>query len=308
MMKSLLAWMMQGRTQAILATLISVCSALVLSPMLIASAAIIALATLRNGMREGLWVLVASLLSLALLGGVLSVSPWALLLPASWLWLSAWSSGWLLRRGRSLAGTLEPAMIGAWLLVGLQFLALDAPVEFWRGLINSLLKTQFDALLLQPEQQQVLVTALATWMPGAIAASWFVLNSSALLLALWAEATLRETHDFARAFQSLRFSRSWLIIAPLLLIPALLSEDTSAGLPSQLYLVMIVLFVLQALSLGHYLARHFQIKRFWLTGSYVLLVLGMPFSLNIASLAGYLDGWWDFRTRLQARTNSHNDK
>ncbi len=303
-MKSLLNWIMQGRLQAILATLISICSALVFSPMLIASAAIIALATLRNGMREGLWVLLASLLSLALFSSLLAVSPWALLLPAGWLWLSAWSSGWLLRRGRSLAGTLEPAMIGAWLLVGLQFLLLDAPTEFWRGLIANLLQTQLDALLLDQAQQQLLISTLATWMPGAIAASWFMLSSSALLLALWAEATLRETHDFASAFQSLRFSRSWLIIAPLLLIPALLSEEAGAGITSQLYLVMVTLFVLQALSLVHHLARHFQIKRFWLTGTYVLLILGMPFSLNIASLAGYLDGWWDFRARLQHKPPS----
>jgi len=304
-MKSLLNWIMQGRLQAILATLISVCSALVFSPMLIASAAIIALATLRNGMREGLWVLLASLLSLALCSSLLAVSPWALLLPAGWLWLSAWSSGWLLRRGRGLAGTLEPAMVGAWLLVGLQFLLLDAPTEFWRGLIRNLLQTQLDTLLLDNAQQQLLVSTLATWMPGAIAASWFVLSSSTLLLALWAEATLRDTNDFAKAFQALRFSRSWLIIAPLLLIPALLSEEAGAGgITSQLYLVMVTLFVLQALSLVHYLARHFQIKRFWLTGTYVLLILGMPFSLNIASLAGYLDGWWDFRARLQHKTSS----
>ncbi len=307
-MKPLLARIMQGRVQAILATLAAACGALLFSPMLIASAAIIALSTLRNGMREGLWIILASLAGLGLLGSILSVSPWALLLPASWLWLSAWSSGWLLRRGRSLAGTLEPAMIGAWLLVGLQFLALDAPVEFWRGLISNLLQAQLDVLLPEPEQQQVLVNAMATWMPGAIAASWFMLNSSALLLALWAEATLRETHDFARAFQALRFSRSWLIIAPLLLIPALLGAESSAGLPSQLYLVMIVLFVLQALSLFHHLARHFQIRRFWLTGTYVMLLLGMPFSLNIASLAGYLDGWWDFRTRLQHRKHPPHDR
>ena len=307
-MKPLLTWIMQGRMQAILATLLTACAALILSPMLIASASIITLATQRNGIQEGLWVLLTSLLGLALLSSLLSVSLWTWLLPVSWLWLSALGSGWLLRHRRSLAGTLEAAMIGAWLLVGLQFLILDAPVEFWRGLISDLLQAQLDVLWPEAGQQQALVHALAAWMPGAIAASWFILNSSALLLALWAEATLRDTHDFARAFQTLRFSRSWLIMAPLLLIPALLSEETSAGLPSQLYLVMTVMFVLQALSLCHYLVRYFQARRFWLTGTYVLLILGMPFSLNIASLAGYLDGWWDFRARLQHPKDGHNDR
>lgn len=299
-MKPILNLVMRGRLPAIIGVVLCILLGLVLSPMVIASAAIVGLATLRNGVREGLLITGASLLSVAVLSTVSFQTPWALALPCILLWAPALGLAELLRRGYSLINTIEIALIGGWIIVGLQYLWLDAPAEFWQNLLQPVLSAYFDATAFSLEQQNQVLKALVVWMPGAVATGWFTLCILTVLLTLWAEATLRDNHDFAQAFRALRCSRPWLIVAPLLLIPSLLDSTQSASLPSQLYLVSTLLFVLQGLSLLHHLAAQYQVKRYWLSGLYALLVFVAPFSLNIMSMIGYMDGWWDIRARLKA--------
>lgn len=289
---------MQGRLQAVVAMVVAALLALVFSPMIVASAAIVALATVRNGAREGLLVALVGLALLAALGVIWLQSSWVLSVPGALLWLPAWGLALLLRQGYTLAHALEAALVGSWLLIGLQYIGLDSPAEFWGDVLQSVWHLHVDDTILPKEQQQSLLDTLAVWLPGAMAASWFLMLAATLFLTLWAAATLAGTHQFAQAFQALRCARVWLIIIPLLLLPGLLPNAEFASLPSQLYLVGSLLFFLQGLSLWHFLAVRFQVQRFWLSGFYVLLFFGIPYSLTIVALAGYLEGWWDFRARL----------
>jgi hypothetical protein len=299
-MKAIITLIMRGRLQATIAMVLFVMLALLFSPMVIASAAIVALATLHNGAREGLLVAGAGLLSLAVLSTLSFQAPLVLVLPGVLLWIPAWGLAELLRQGRSLANVLEVTLIGGWVLVGLQYLWLDSPAEFWRDLLQQVFQTHFDTITLTADQETTLLEALIIWMPGAVAASWFLICAMMILLTLWASATLQGTDQFAQTFRALRCSRSWLIVTPLLLIPSLISDAQPASLPSQLYLVSTLLFVLQGLSVLHSLAAHYQVRRFWLSGMYALLVFVAPYSINVMSMIGYIDGWWDIRARLKA--------
>ena len=301
-MKSMLNLIMRGRLPAIIGMLVCIILSLIVSPLAIASAAIVGLATLRNGAREGLLVAGAGLLSIAVLSTVSFQTPWALVVPSLFIWIPAIGLAELLRRGRSLEQTIEIALIGGWVLVGLQYLWLDSPTEFWRNLLQPVLTAYFDATAFTLEQQANVLDALIVWMPGAIAAGWLIICVLTVCLTLWAEATLQDKPHFAQAFQAFRCSRPWLIVTPLLLIPSLLDDAQTASLPSQLYLVCILLFVVQGLSVLHSLAGRYQVKRFWLSGMYALLVFVAPFSLNVMSMIGYMDGWWDVRARLKQKT------
>lgn len=292
---------MRGRLPAIIGMVLCILLSLVLSPMAIASATIVGLATLRNGIREGLLVTGAGLLSIAVLSTVSFQTPWALVIPCILLWAPALGLAELLRRGHSLANTIEIALIAGWMIVGVQYLWLEAPAEFWRSLLSPLLSAYFDATTFTLDQQTQVLNALVVWMPGAVAAGWLAVCILTVLFTVWAEATLQGNHDFAQAFQGFRCSRSWLIVTPVLLIPSLLDTTQTASLPSQLYLVSTLLFVLQGLSLLHNMAARYQIKRLWLSGMYALLVFVAPFSLNIMSMIGYMDGWWNIRARIKAK-------
>ena len=121
-MKALIAWVMKGRTQAIMATTVSGMLALMITPMALISAALVVLATLRNGAREGLLVVLSAGFAIAGLGGLIFNMPLAMAIMGLFLWLPAWGSGLLLGQSRSLSKTIEVLAMAAIGLVVAQYL------------------------------------------------------------------------------------------------------------------------------------------------------------------------------------------
>ena len=84
----------------------------------------------------------------------------------------------------------------------------------------------------------------------------------------------------------------------------------TGGEPSligQLYLVGMVLFMIQGVSVAHGLVAEFGASSAWLVGLYLLLILVAPQGATMVALAGYADGWLDFRARARARRSGTDD-
>ena len=305
-MKGLLVLAMKGRMQAVMAAVVTAVLALVVSPLSILSDGLVVLATLRNGPREGLLVVLLGTLAMAALGLLLFGAPAALGLMGLMLWLPAWGLALVQGRTRSLARTIEAATLGGMLLVLFQYFWLGDPASFWSGLLQEYMQQHWDPQVIPEAQQRELLAGIAAWMPGGLAGAWTLSMAVAVLFAGWAQGRLEPERRFGEPFRWLRLSRPWLILVPVLLLVALATPGPS--LPGQLFVVATVPFLLQGLAMAHGLVAGSGASRGWLAGLYFVLIVGMPYSVTAVAAAGYADGWLDFRARVRGDGPSGPDE
>jgi len=297
--KGLFVLVMKGRTQAIVATVVSAVLALMITPLAVFSAAIVVLATLRNGAKEGLLVALSGALAIAGIGGLMMNMPLAFGLFGLMLWVPAWLIASVLGSSHSLSKSLEAAAFAGLLVVGIQFLLLGNPGEFWGSILQQYMQGQFDPAVIPEDQQQQVVAMIAGWMPGGVAASWFISMALAVLLGRWGQALLEKPGAFGAEFRELRFSKTWLILVPVLLAISFFVYGGEPSLAGQFYLVGMALFLLQGISVAHALVNRLGRQTGWLFGLYFLLFVGAPHSVTAIAAAGYADGWLNFRAKVR---------
>lgn len=302
-MKGLFTLVMKGRYQAIVGTVLFAVLALMITPLAVISAAIVVLATLRNGAREGLLVAVSGTLAIAGLGGLMMHMPVAFGLFGLLLWIPAWLLASLLGSSGSLARALEAAALGGLLVVGVQYLLMPDPAAYWGGILQEYMRGQFDPAVIPEEDQKVMIQAIAAWMPGGVGASWFMVTSASLLLGRWGQALLVRPGAFGEEFRALRFSRVWLVLVPALLALSFLDNPEQPGVVGQFYWVGMTLFLVQGISVAHALVKNLGGQVAWLFGLYFLLFVGAPHSVTAVAAAGYADGWLNFRAKVAARSD-----
>ena len=98
-----------------------------------------------------------------------------------------------------------------------------------------------------------------------------------------------------------------LLLVPVLLVVGVLLSGGEPTLIGQLYLVGMVVFLLQGISLAHGLVAELGGSPAWLVGLYLLLVFVAPQGATVVALAGYADGWLNFRARARARRSRTDD-
>ncbi len=271
--------------------------------LIIIAGAVVALATLRHGSREGLRVM--------LLAGVVATAARLLTgndaLPVLVLGLVVWLPSWLLAANlrRSRRQALPLTMIGV--LVVCYAAAIRAAVgdvtAFWVSHLTplfELLARQGGARL--SEAQIGLVAAqIHIWSLVAI----FAILASMLLLARWWQAALFNPGGFGSEFRELRLPPAALVVAALAAV--LLVADRAAGLglalAGDVFVVVVVLFAFQGLALIHHRARRVSLSGGWLAGLYVMLLLLPQVVGPLLATVGVADGMADFR-RLGARSGA----
>lgn len=299
-MKSLASLAMRGRMPAIAVAVVLAALSLLVLPLGLLSAAVVALVTLRHGAREGALVMAGGLLALAGLGGLIFAKPAALALIGLVMWLPVWALGLLLRGSRSLALTLEAGLLlGMGVVLG-QYLLGD-PAAYWAQLMGEFLARSLDPQVLGEGDRQQLVATMAPWMVGGVAAAWFLQQALVLFIARYWQAGLYNPGGFRTEFHSLRLGRWVLIALPALLLAALAMGQT-ASLPAQLVLVLEAGLLLQGVALVHGLIGRLGAAIGWLIGFYGLLVVAFPHGVTLVTLAGYMDGWLDFRAKVRSRS------
>ena len=293
---------MRGRLQAVAMALVFAALAIVVTPLGVLSAAVVGLATLRNGVQEGLLVTVLAALVLGLLGELALQQGATLALMGLGLWLPLLLLSWVLRTWRSLVIAVYAALLLGAGLVLLQHLIWEDPLVFWSDLLRGLLQQMSaDPNALDPAQADQVIAAIAPWMIGGAGAAWFLQLALSLFLARAWQAQLYNPGGFRDEFLSLDFGR-WLAIAvPVLLLLGLLGGDTP-GLASQLLLVCMTGFFVQGVALAHALVDKLKGGVAWIVGFYALLFIGMPPTLVLVSAAGFADSWLNLRDKVPARS------
>ena len=307
-MKTFVNWVMKGRMQAVIVATVLAVLALLVTPLGLLSAAVITLTVLRQGWKEGVLVLGSALLAITGLGGLLFQMPMATLLIGLLLWVPAAGLGAVMGRTGSLRLAIEVASIVAAAVVVLQYLLLADPAAFWGDALNEFLVRRLDEEMLAASDFEPLIEMMAGWMAGGVAATWFLGSVASLLLARYWSSLIDKPGALAEEFRQLRFGRWLLLMVPLLLLVGVVLTGGEPSLIGQLYLIGMVVFLIQGVSVAHGLVAEFGVSPAWLVGLYLLLVFVAPQGVTMVALVGYTDGWLNFRARARARRSGTGDK
>jgi len=303
-MRALAKFAMQGRSQAIMLASGFAILSLMLPPLSVVSSAVVGLVTLRKGVSAGFIVLALStvacgLLSLLALGGIGPTIGIGLL-----LWVPVWLIATLLHYSRSLALALQGGLaLGMVIIIG-QYLQVQDPVAEWSKVLGIFTQSLVEQQLMDASQQSVLVAAMAKWMPGMLAAGFFLQSMASLFLARWWQAALYNPGGFRSEFHELRLSRALTIVTLIALSVMMVLGEEGALFLLYVMTVLIVGWSLQGLSLVHGIAGKLKANSGWLVGLYLLLVFAMIHTLVVLAIAGMADAWFDFRARLQPKNGA----
>ncbi len=221
-MKAFANWVMKGRMQAVIAATVLAVLALLITPLGLLSAAVIALTVLRQGWREGVLVVLSALLAIGGLGGLLFQMPVATVLIGAMLWVPAAVLGGIVGRTGSLRLGIEAAAVGAAAVVVLQYGLMSDPAAFWADALNEFLVQRIDPETLESSNIGELVALMSGWMAGGVAATWFLASVASLLLARYWGSLIDQPGAFATEFRQLRFGRWLLLLVPVLLVTGVL--------------------------------------------------------------------------------------
>ncbi|MDX1606421.1 MAG: DUF2232 domain-containing protein, partial [Candidatus Competibacterales bacterium] len=271
---------------------------LLVPPLALVGAAIIALVTLRLGPWPGLRVALLGGLGCGLLGWLLAGTPVPGLVLALGYWLPVMLLAAVLRASISLALTLQLAAgLGA-LGVLTFYVVLGDPAAWWRGLTGDMLDQMNRAgVISDPGTLEALRTVFDIWAPlapGQLVFSLLLALLLALFLARWWQAILYNPGGFRQEFHALRLGRP---LATLMAAMIGLTLLLNWPLIVNLTLVLGLLYLIQGIALVHGLVGRTGLATPWLVALYAGLIF-VPVLWQVLLVLGVVDAWVDFRTRL----------
>ncbi len=300
-MQSLASFVMRGVPQAVMVIILLAALSLLLPPTSIFSAAAVTLVTLRNGAIPGALVMglatgVSGIIALFALGG-LNLAIGFLIL----MWLPAWLLALVLRSSRSLSLVVMSALVLGLVMIGGQFIQTGDPVAEWRSLLNPFVESLAEAQLVDTSQQAALVSLMASWMPGIVAAGFFLQLLASLFLGRWWQSLLYNPGGFRSEFHQFRLPKV-LAMALLILVGLMFAQTGSEiSLVEYVLILLVSAWFVHGLALAHGIVGRLGSSSGWLIGLYMLLLFALPHTVIVLATVGIADAWFDFRARLSPR-------
>ncbi len=293
---------------------------------LLFSLAIIGLATLLHGVKEGIGVGVATalltLLSLWLFSQnwVTFHLPWHL----SMIFMVVIACG-ALRIGRSWGNLL--ALATALAAIGIVIVHLQAPDRVEYG--DSMLLRNLPSIEGMPapsdgspagetieapadasaDSETIPIDLSASPIVGILMATIVIALFATMCMARYAQALLVNPGGFGREFRTLDLGRRFTIATSALLVMAFLFSNASdPGIFQDLFILAASMYIVQGIALAHALVRIYRLRGPWLLLMYLgiflgpFLVPGLALVINLTLLlAGFSDTWMNYRARLAHR-------
>jgi hypothetical protein len=268
-------------------------------PLSYASGAVVGLATLKQGPREGALVIGGSLLLAGGFALVLTGTPAPAMAFLGMSWLPAWMLAMVLAGTRSQGAALLAATGLGVVAVLTMHAVVGDPAAWWREVMG-----EFFAPALQgdagADMAEKLAAVLDVWAPrmtryfGAATVLGLMLS---LLLARWAHATLDNPGGFGKEFRALSAGRIALGVSLVVGVVAVFVGGPLGSVASDLMGPITAMLAFQGLAVAHAVARAREISSPWLVAMYLLLAVPPHLALPVLALTGLLDGWMDFRGR-----------
>ena len=297
-MRLLASFVMQGRSQAVMAIGVLALLSLLFPPLTVLSSAAVALVTLRRGRLDGLLVILLGAAACALLGLLVRVDVVSIAGFTMIIWLPVWILALLLRSSSSLAVATTVALLFGLLVILIYYVEFSDPVAEWRRILEPLLQSFNQGQTIEVGQQKLLLDVLSHWMTGLMAAGFFLQLMVSLLLARWWQSSLYYPGGFRSEFHQLRLPRVLAIFT--VAVTGFLLMDMGVGSPMLDYLAMllIIAYLLQGLALAHGIRAQLGANPGWLYAMYILLFIAAPHMVITLAVAGIADAWLDLRSRI----------
>ena len=303
-MRFLAAYIMRGRMQAMMVAVATAILSLLITPLSYLSAAVIALVILRQGWKEGLWVIAGASLAIGLFSMLISLDPRLALGFVALIWLPIASLAMVLRATVSLPMTLTVvAGMGAMAVLATHGVLGD-PAQWWRDILHRVGEEMRDQA--GAEGFKLLLPTLESFAPHVV--GWFVASAvlslvMSLFLARWWQAVLYNPGGFRREFHALRLGRSmsWLVLASGMI--GLLGSEVIGTLATDILIVLLMVYVIHGTGLVHGLVAARKIHAGWLVVMYVVAFFIFPPLTVLIAAAGVADSWLDFRGRFAGPTD-----
>ena len=302
-MQGLASFVMRGRSQAVMVISLLGMLSIVMPPLSVVSSATVGLVTLREGRSIGLQVIGLSLLATTILSMVALGTPVPALGLALLLWFPMWILGQILRVSRSLGLVIQSALVFGLFTIAYFYLQLSDPIAGWQEIFVTLGDSFTEAGIYSKADSQQLVHELARWMTGFFAAGFFLQLVASLLLARWWQALLYNPGGFQQEFHQLRLSKLLAYLGAVLGLLSLLELQTGGDLLRYLTILLMAAYFIQGLAVVHSAVKILGLKKVWLIGVYIMLVITGPQMAIVLSMLGLADIWMDFRSRATSRMN-----
>lgn len=287
----LLAFITASRLRAVVVSAVT----LVLPPLGVFTASLVALVTLREGLVEGVIVLGATLVLAGVAFTVLVDTAAPVVQFAMFAALPVLGLAAVLRATSSQGLTLS---VGAVVVIGfvlaLHLFAAD-PAAWWVGVLGEAVMPSFESA----SGDVAALEKLVLWLIPVLMPAFLLVGAYlSLLLGRWWHALLDNPGGFGSEFRGLRVDRR-LHLA--LLIAVALGAVVYGGqtaLLAEVAVLFAVLCIFQGLAVMHGVAASRNIGRGALVGAYVLMALLPQLVLPLLTLVGLADPWFDLRRRF----------
>ncbi len=148
---------------------------------------------------------------------------------------------------------------------------------------------------------------------GIFMATFVILLFVTMCLARYAQAVLMNPGGFGREFRALDLGRRFTIVTLALLsvtfVSSVSSSDPKSGIFQDLFILAASVYIVQGIALAHALVKRYRLQGTWLflmyTGIFLgpFLLPGLALLIHLALLlAGFSDTWMNYRARLTHRT------
>ncbi len=303
-MTFLAAFIMKGRMQAMMVASSLAVLSLLFPPVSVVSSASVALVTLRRGGNEGLYVLIFSCLSAAVLGFFLFGNIQFAMLYGLVLWLPIWLISIVLREGKHLSVAIQIAvLLGMAGVIGF-YLFVNDPAVMWQSLLSVMAQPMLANNPDVPvEDVKQSIQTFSHFMTGGIAAGSVYGLLFGLFLARWWQSVLYNPGGFKAEYLTLRVYPKVALASLLIVAIALIASGTISEICWNLSILSVVLFTFVGTSILHSAFSESKIKRFAVPFLYITLVL-VPHVIAIVVIVGIADAWLDLRSKILNKKNS----
>ncbi len=286
------AFIMGARWRAVVLASLFALAGVYFVPMVIVSAAVIALVTLRNGWVEGAFVLLAAAV---ITWGVFMTLPPRPGFPfplAFALWLPVIVAAEVLRRTYSQGYALLAVAAFMFAYVAVVHSLTGDVVAFWEQWLQQAVANVKGATVEGFKRDGTL-----RLFNGLVAMLYSASVVSALLLGRWLQAILYYPGGFQKEFCELRLPRMMLLGAVLLVWAA---GYVNKILMVDLLMVAMMIYLFQGLAVLHGMLVKQGLTGFLMVPVYGLLIFMPQYGVMGLALLGAIDTFIDFRRRIQA--------
>ncbi|KXJ41172.1 MAG: hypothetical protein AXA67_06395 [Methylothermaceae bacteria B42] len=286
------AFIMGARWRAVVLASLFALTGVYFVPMVILSAAVIALVTLRNGWLEGIVIFIAA--AVVTLGIFMALPPRpGFPFPlAIVLWPPVMVAAEVLRRTYSQGFALLAVAAFMLAYVAVVHSLTGDVVAFWEQWLQQAVANVKGATVEGFKHDGTL-----RLFNGLVAMLYTASVVSALLLARWWQAILYNPGGFQKEFCQLRLPRSMLLGAVLLIW---LAGTVNKILMVDLLMVAMMIYLFQGLAVLHGMLVKQGLTGFLMVPVYGLLLFMPQYGVMGLALLGAIDTFIDFRRRIEA--------